>query len=366
MKKIYYIANARVPTEKAHGLAIMKMCEALARNGVDVELIIPNRKNSIKIEPFLYYGIERLFKINKLWCVDLVILGKIGFWIEAITFSFSVFVFSIFKKGIFYTRDEFFALILKLLSKNIFWESHTAKSKLWISFLKKIDGIIVISRGLRDYYLLSGVIDRKILVSHSGIDKDMFNIYENKENLRTQLSLPINKKLVGYIGKYSTMGKLKGVDEMIESFSLVSSKDCALVVVGVDNKDIKKMPNYCIAIPPVSPRDIPKYTKAMDVLVMNYPNIPHFALHMSPLKLFEYMASGRPIVASDLPSIREILGESDAYFFTPDDAESLASAIDQVLSNYDEAQTKADRSLEKVRKYSWTKRAEDILSFIRA
>jgi len=63
--KIYYLANARIPTEKAHGFQIMKMCEGFANQGVNVELIIPQRYNYIKDDPFKFYGIRNNFKIKK-------------------------------------------------------------------------------------------------------------------------------------------------------------------------------------------------------------------------------------------------------------------------------------------------------------
>ena len=56
MKKLIYIANARIPTEKAHGIQIMKMCEAFAGLGVDVEIIVPKRsvKALINEDPFVF------------------------------------------------------------------------------------------------------------------------------------------------------------------------------------------------------------------------------------------------------------------------------------------------------------------------
>ncbi len=57
MKKIIYIANARIPTEKAHGNTIMKMCEAFARAGNEVELMIPRRFNTLKKDPYYCYSV---------------------------------------------------------------------------------------------------------------------------------------------------------------------------------------------------------------------------------------------------------------------------------------------------------------------
>ena len=76
------------------------------------------------------------------------------------------------------------------------------------------------------------------------------------------------------------------------------------------------------------------------------------------------MGDGGPIVASDLPSLREIIDESTAYFFEPDNSESLARAVKAALEREAESQEKARKALELVRKFSWQKRAEAILRFI--
>ena len=56
-KKILYIVNVRIPTEKAHGIQIIKMCESFSDNGMDLELLLPKRINNIKENPFNYYNI---------------------------------------------------------------------------------------------------------------------------------------------------------------------------------------------------------------------------------------------------------------------------------------------------------------------
>ena len=80
--KLIYIDNARIPTEKAHGVHIMKMCEALANIKIEeqsltVELIVPKRINKIKENPFNYYDVEKNFKIKKIPCIDLSFFGRI-------------------------------------------------------------------------------------------------------------------------------------------------------------------------------------------------------------------------------------------------------------------------------------------------
>ena len=97
---------------------------------------------------------------------------------------------------------------------------------------------------------------------------------------------------------------------------------------------------------------------------MPFPDKAHYRYFMTPLKIFEYMAGARPIIASDLPSIREILNERNAFFCKPGDVESLTGEINYVLNNKEEAMIKAEQANKDVLRYSWDKRAERILKFI--
>ena len=109
-------------------------------------------------------------------------------------------------------------------------------------------------------------------------------------------------------------------------------------------------------------RDVPLWLNALDVAVMPFPETEHYKYSMSPLKLFEYMAAGVPIVASDLPSIREILQhDRNAWLVPPENPESLGQAILAMLRNPARAARIAKTAKEEVRQYTWRKRAQGIL-----
>jgi len=90
----------------------------------------------------------------------------------------------------------------------------------------------------------------------------------------------------------------------------------------------------------------------------------HYRFFMSPLKMFEYMASRRPIVATDLPSIREVLSESSAVLVPPGNTEKLKEAIKYLIDNPEAGKKLADNAFQKVQEYTWDKRAEKIVDFI--
>src|ERR1035437_1743167 len=368
-KKLFYIANMRMPTERAHGIQIMEMCQAFVHLGSDVELVVTNRKTSVADDPFVFYDIPESFKITKLWCLDAISLGRIGFWIQSVTFAERVAWYVVMKKGIFYTRDELLAVYLKLLGKNVAWETHMGRKNFFVKLINlfKIP-IIAITEGLKDVYI-GGTSPDNILVAPDGADISRFDIPLSKQDARKQLKLPLDKKIILYKGSLTPW---KGAGTLAGATEFSKTSDTVFVFIGGNPTDVEEFKKEFGQIKNIlilgnRPRkETPIYQKAADILV-----IPNSAkediskLYTSPMKLFGYMAGGVPIIASDLPSIKEILGESDAYFFTPDDAKSLGETIDILFLNINEAQKKATQSLLKVREYSWEKRARNIIDFLR-
>src|SRR3989338_10653970 len=94
--KIYYVANYRLPTIKAHGLQVIKMCEAFSLIGLDCELVIPKRHehpNIGNMSVLEYYDVKVPFKITELRSPDLIgvnlgsFLNKILFWVQQLFFA---------------------------------------------------------------------------------------------------------------------------------------------------------------------------------------------------------------------------------------------------------------------------------------
>lgn len=378
MKNIIYIANARIPTEKAHGVQIMKMCEAFARMGAKIELVTPRRFNPIKEDPFHYYNVDEKFKIKRIPCIDLVWSGKVGFFVQAFSFAITSFFYVIFKKtDIVYSRDELPLFFLSFFKDHLYWETHVPKSNFIAKrVVKKTNGIVSITQGLKDFHIKTyGLANKKILVAPDGVDLADFEKEVSKKELRDKFRLPQNKKIVSYIGKYKTMGIGKGVDNLVKSFPSVmeASPRAFLMLVGINNDEIPELAeimkhagledkDYMI-VPHVSRKDISSYLKLSDVLIMSYPNLEHYAKYMSPLKLFEYMASGIPIVSSDLPSIREVLNESNSVLVDLEDSSSLSDGIVKVLNDERLAHRISHQSLSDIKGYTWESRARSIMIF---
>lgn len=367
---IYYIANVRLPTEKAHGIQIMKMCEAFAVLGNEVELVTPWRFNPIKKDPFEYYGVKKIFKINKLPSLDLVCCGKIGFFIQTITFLISARFFLLFNKyDVLYTREQAAGLFFK----KFILEIHYLPQKIIFFhkiFWKKAAGLVVLTKFLKKRLVEEGISEHKILVAPDGVDVEKFKIQSSKLKTREELNLPQDKKIILYTGH---LYKWKGVDTLLQAARQFSN-EFLFVFVGGTEKDIKnfkfQISNYelqnTLVVGHRPHQEIPYWLKAADVLVLpNSTKEKISQFYTSPLKLFEYMASGVPIVTSDLPSIREILNEKNALLVAPDNPQSLADGIIKVLKNPDFSDKISKQAYLTVQNYTWQKRAEKILEFIK-
>jgi glycosyltransferase involved in cell wall biosynthesis len=113
----------------------------------------------------------------------------------------------------------------------------------------------------------------------------------------------------------------------------------------------------------VSNIEVPFWIRACDVATIPWPWNDFSAYYTSPLKLFEYMGAGTPIVASDLPSLREVLRHGEnAWLVEPGNPEELAQGLQRILSDRILAQKLAQEARQDVVQYSWQKRAATILN----
>ncbi len=367
MKKLIYIANTRMPTEKAHGIQIMKMCRNFALAGLNVELVVPKRKNEIKESVWQYYGQEENFKIKYLEITDFMqfFVPRISFWLQSRSFLKSV--LSYLKKkeaNIIYTRDISFAKRLSISDENIFCEIHRLPRSLNKEDLEKTKGLITITQGLKNELIEKGIPEEKILVAPDGVDLNDFNIEVSKTEAREKLNLPLDKKIVLYAGLFD---EWKGYSTLLES-SKFFSEEVKLVMIGGTKEQVEKLKKEypdVIFLGYLSYTDLPFNQKAADVLVLPNSGKEKISQYWtSPLKLFTYMASNRPIVASDLPSIREVLNENNSYLVKPDNPEELAKGIKIVLEDGALSERISKQAREDIKKYSWQKRTENILNFI--
>lgn len=372
MKKLRYIANIRVPTERAHTLQVMKMCEAFSKEGFDVELVVPDKRDNLgESDPFKYYGVAKIFKIKRIWATDFLGMasrrGKFFYAADLLSFLTSLVLMRVREwEGIIYARDPFLLFPFIGLKRSLFVaEIHDIPQRnfLFPNFLKLAHSVITITHGLKKELEKKGIIGERVLVAPDAIDLKDFADPIDRESARELLSLPSDKKIAMYIG---LLDEWKGYRTLLDASNLLH--DVLVVIVGGRDEHIKKLRNeypkaVFLGFKPY--KDLAKYQRAADVLVI--PNSAKKTISKyftSPLKLFAHMASGVPIVASDLPSLREVLDESMAYFFTPDDSVSLARVVKKAIEDYGEGVEKTQKLVFTSKGYSWENRAQKILNWI--
>jgi len=384
--RIIYITKARLPTEKAYGTSMVKTCEALAKIGADVEILVPKCGNKkAPNDVFSYYAVDKIFKVRYLPIFDLISMGwRGGFWVNHISFLFSILLRNLGNKQkcIILARDELAAFFLKLKGYRVFYDMHgfpERKRWFWKQMLWRVDGIIATNKWkVEQCVMLFGIPREKMIIAPNGFDPALFEFHESKQEERYKLGLPHDKKIVMYTGH---LYDWKGAGTLLETAHLYHKSNTTskvlFVFVGGTGKELDDFRKKARGLKNVfilghKPYvEIPRYLKAADVLVLPNSRVSksaRFAVYSrndtSPIKLFEYMASGTPIVASDLPSIREIVNEASVVFVSPDDSSAFNKGIEKMLYGGESAKRIAAQARQYSLKYTWDKRAECIIQFM--
>ena len=383
--RLVYCANNRLPTEKAHGLQIVQMCEALAGAGYAVTLVAPNRRNTpeMRAVPSLwtYYGVVQNFEFTRLLSVDLFPLFSryhVAFLTQTVSFMLSLLIWLVFRRvDVFYTRDVFLGFVLALVRPRtpLIYEVHQRHAsrmgqRLQAFTVRRAHTVTITGHLANDMRALGA--DR-VLVAHDGYRAARFAKMPPQAEARDQIGWPRDAFIAGWVGRLHLMGIDKGVGLLVDA--LAQTEDACLGLVGGPDDMVETLrqrwiaagldPARFLAAGQVPPDRVPLYLSACDICTMPHPWTGHFAYYTSPIKLFEYMASGRALVASDLPGFAEVLkDDTNALLVPPGDVAALVGAIrrlraDEPLRQRLGAQAQAD-----ARQYTWAARAAQIRAFV--
>ncbi len=367
--KIRYVTYARIPTERANGFQISKTCEALAKRGVDVELVIPNKNRHEKSERnknlFDFYGIEKVFSVRKIWVPPFLCLGDIGIFLQNIFFSIVVGTSLVCspKDTVIYSRQPGVLLIPAMFGKKTVLESHEGRWTLSVRIAYFFGmKFMTITRAMKDMYIGTGVKASDVEVVTDSVDLSLFENLPSKNECRRILGVSEKEKVVMYTGSFG-LYDWKGLDIFLDASNIMKG-NATFFAVGGTKKEIEKLQGKypCVKFVEKRPqKEIPKFLFAADVLVIpNKKGNDVSEFYTSPMKLFEYLAAGVPIVASGVTSILEIVDEQSAVIVEPNDPVALARGIGRVLDDPKLANRLATSSKELSKRYSWNERARII------
>lgn len=224
------------------------------------------------------------------------------------------------------------------------------------------DGLIFTTHAMEQMARAHYNIADKVLVAPNGVDLPDINLKAPGAD-----SIPDSQVL--YIG---SLHHWKGVDILIKAMKYLD--DISLMIVGGKPSDIEKnrlLAKSCgvsgrVAFAGyVSPASRFEWISRTDVCVLplRHSNMGDYLT--SPLKLFEYMGCNKPIIASDLPAIREIITDSvNGLLCEPENPKALAESISRILKDPVLAERISGQARKDVQMYTWKNRAESIIGFI--
>jgi len=362
--KLLYVHNADFLYYSANRIQVLNMCKAFSKI-VNITLMGFNCNKEVIKEK---YGYDIDFEV-------VCLKPKGNYYLRSLQL-FLNFLKIKDKFDYIFTRDLIFAfLVTKFLDKKVIYELHDEPHGYPWYFLfrlvfKNLKCCIVVSEGLKQELINKGFNKEKIYTLYNGVNLNKFNINISKDRAREILNLPKDKIIASYVGSLYMWKQY--VKTFLDSFKYINNKNVLYLIVGGTEEQSTKLrkiySNYenIKFIPYVSHSKVPLYLKASDILVISYTsNNIKMRNYLAPLKLFEYMASKRPIVASDLPSIRKIVSEDDVLFFRPDDERDLAEKIDLLIEDKDLQIKLSNNAFKKVQNYTWENRAKKIVEIFR-
>lgn len=363
--KIIYISNSIIPSKTANSIHVMKMCQAFSNNGHDVTLLALILQDINKKYLFEYYGVKKNFNLLGLQFQKFK-FGKL--------FNYAYKIYDYLKRTNFdlaygrFLHGCFIACVV--LNKKTFFETHSPYEMLcW--YEKKLLGImiknknfqklVVISESLKNMYIATNIISHeKIIVAHDGADEqsDFEGILDKSDKLR-----------VGYFGH---LYKGRGIDLIIKLSNLLP--DVEFHIVGGDDNHINfwksQTQNHNLIFHGfVEPKVVYKYRNSCDALLAPYQeevtvsgDKGNTSAYMSPLKVFEYMSSKKPIICSNLPVLKEILNETNSILVELNDLNGWINSINKIKSDTSFMKLISKNSYQTfIAEFTWDKRVKRIM-----
>lgn len=394
MPDLLYVSLMRTPTEKAHGLQIVQNCEAFVAAGYRVTLWGMRRWNTPEMRQVTdihaYYGVDKTFDIQRLPVIDLMplafgqpLLERVAFYVQIITYVIVMFMRLLFERAdVYYTRDEYLLLALSLFipRHKLAYEAHLfattrqgARLQRWTC--QRAGHVIGITPPMADDLIRErGAEPDSVHVAHDGVRAQRFEHLPDRDTARDQIGWPQDALIVGFVGRLHMLNVDKGVGALVSA--LIDIPQASLAIVGGPDDMAQALRDRWLAAGRsadsflyaghVAPADVPRYLAAFDICAMPHPFTRQFAYYTSPLKLFEYMAAGRAIVASDLPAWADVITDGQiALLVPPDDVPALADAIRRLCENAVLRDQLGKNAREHaLRNYTWSARAKAIRAHI--
>lgn len=382
------VANARMPSQRAQSLQVAQCAAAYQAAGAATTLLHAARAKTMALAPGVslwgFYGIpeERASAVEAVPCIDWIdrvprALQYAPARLQEQTFARGAArrILAGFQGARVLSREVETALCLRRAKREeVFLEIHRVPGgklrRRWLlEAARGARGILAISGGVRADLLRLGVPEGQVRVEHDGFDPALFAGLPGRNEARAALGLKEGVPVVAYTGGLLAW---KGADVLVEAARALP--DVYFVVAGGMDGDVKRLRARAGGLANVrlegfqAPTRVPLYLAAADLgVVPNRAKPAISARYTSPLKVFEAMAAGLPLVASDVPSLRELLEDGrDALLVPPDDPGALAQGIARLAGDAALRARLGANLAARAAGHTWDARAQRILDWMEA
>lgn len=370
--RIAYITSAQIPSQKANSIQVMKVCQALSQNGHSVCLFVPGRSQANWDDLRKLYGLTIEFPIR--W------IPRNTKWryLDFILRSFHQVEFD--KFDLIYTRMVWVAWYAMIRRFPVIYESHDLPAgrigtRLYRRFIhaKKGTFSVFITNALRKkiaelYAILD--LDNTSIVSPDGVDLERYADIPDPTSCREKLNLP-ERFTAAYSGGFYPGRGVDFLFRLAQNFPKVqflwiggedSSRKHWLYEVKNAGLNNVMMPGF------IQNSELPVYQGAAEILIMPFGRTTagssggDTAEICSPMKMFEYLASGRAILTSDLPVLREVLNDENAEFYLVENFESLVMHFKTLISDEKRRCQISENAKRSAESYDWKIRMQQIIA----
>ena len=377
LNKIALIVYGRFPTERAYGAHVFEVAKSFSDLKLETSILYSKTENKLTInqDPQDFYGIDSNIQFKQLENIDLTkykIYEILPSFIQKIIWSFSAYIWA--KKNIKHFQDydvlwstnPNILVPLRKIKKVLIFEKHGAAKylqRISIKILSKYSKINFIATSKKSFEELFKLNKEKTLYLPNAVD-----IKRYKNSSKT-LNETIN---IGYVGMLETYGVKKGVYEAFnELLKLSKNYKISLTLIGDPPDERERIENIfknsevtLISKPRLALFEVAEEIKKLDIGIIPYPDEKHMNLYASPMKFFEFAASGVAIVASDIKSHKDLkqlnLG---VQYFEKNNFSDFRHKIENLLKNRDQITYLSSLSERNIKNFSWEKRSKTILEF---
>jgi glycosyltransferase involved in cell wall biosynthesis len=374
--KIACIATSIVPSKSANSIQVMKVVHALKQSDQDVRLWVPEFERSDWATIADVYGLSTGFDV--VWLPFSSRFKQYDFSLKAVAAAMQ------WGADVVYTWALQAAVFARLRGKAIVMEFHDfpmgPNGPVLFRIYKRFKSrkltlctTKALAEGIEERFKMR-FSDEDLQIAPNGTETERYADLPQPAEARKQLGLK-DGFTVGYSGHFYPG---RGMELLTEIARLLPEVN--FLWVGGRQEDIAPWQGSLAALSILNmiitgfiPNShLPLYQAAADVLVMPYgkkisgSSGGDIARVINPMKMFDYLASGKPIIASEIPVFHEILTEDTAIFCAPDNAAEWAKSIKKLQNNPEKRAQMGIRAKESAEKYTWKNRTRITLEKLKS